>query len=133
VSDDHESLVRAAYAAFGRGDVTAMMEYVHPDLEWTFLDPSAADPQPQTCHGRGQLQQTLERQAGQHQESVVEEVASRGDKVMVVVHTPGLDRRRRAWAGQDRNFMVLTVRDGQITALRACRDRDEARGFAGLS
>jgi hypothetical protein len=50
---------------------------------------------------------------------------------MVVLHAPGLDRQR-AWSAADRNYLVLTVREGQITAMRACRDRDEASRVAGL-
>jgi len=36
--------------------MTAMLNLVDPDLEWTYLDPSAATPRPQVCHGRGELQ-----------------------------------------------------------------------------
>jgi hypothetical protein len=32
----------------------------------------------------------------------------------------------------DRNFTVLTVRDGRIVAIRDCRDREEALAMAGL-
>jgi ketosteroid isomerase-like protein len=77
--EQNESLVRTAYAAFSQGDVATMLELVHPGLEWTFLDPAFANPEPRTCLGREQLQR------------------------------------------------------GQITALRACRDRDEARRLTGLS
>jgi ketosteroid isomerase-like protein len=64
--------------------------------------------------------------------SEVEEIAASGDKVMVVVHTPGIDRHRARQA-DDRNFLVLTLREGRVVAMRACRDRAEARDFAGLS
>jgi ketosteroid isomerase-like protein len=50
---------------------------------------------------------------------------------MVVARTPGLDEQR-AWRNGDRNILVLTVRDGQIAAMRAFRDRDQAGKFAGL-
>ncbi len=132
MSEENESLVRTAYAAYGRGDITSMLELVHPDLEWTYLDPSFENPEPETCHGREQLQQVLERRAGQGVRSEVEEIASSGDKVMVVVHTPGIDQQRARQA-DNRNYLVLTLQQGQITAMRACRDREEARGFAGLS
>jgi hypothetical protein len=32
----------------------------------------------------------------------------------------------------DRNYLVLTLRDGQVVAMRACRDRAEAAARAGL-
>jgi hypothetical protein len=50
---------------------------------------------------------------------------------MVVVRTPGIDQRRARQAG-DRNYLVLTLQHGRIVAMRACRDREEARGFAGI-
>jgi ketosteroid isomerase-like protein len=55
MSDEGESEVRAAYEAYGRGEVNSLLELVHPDLEWTYLDPSMENPQPQACHGREQL------------------------------------------------------------------------------
>jgi len=31
-------VIRRAYEAYARGDVTAVLGIVDPDLEWTFLD-----------------------------------------------------------------------------------------------
>ena len=128
MSEENEALVRRAYEAYGRGDVTRLLELVHPDLEWTYLDPSFADPQPQVCHGSEQLARALSRQADRGAGSELEEIGSCGDKVMVAVHTPGADQHR-AWQGNDRNYLVLTLRQGQVVAMRAFRDPDEARGF----
>ena len=55
MSDANVALVRRAYAAYESGDTAAMLNLIDPDLEWTYLDPSAADPRPQVCHGRGEL------------------------------------------------------------------------------
>ena len=131
MSEENEALVRAAYAALGRGDLSALLELVHPDLEWTYLDPGMENPEPQTCHGRGQLEWAVGHQARQGLASEMEQITSRGDQVLVIMHTPGLDQRR-AWAGRDRNYMVVTVRGGQIVAMRAFRNGDEARAFTGL-
>jgi uncharacterized protein len=131
MSEQNESLVRAAYQAYGRGDLAGMLEIVDPDLEWTYLDPSLPDPEPQTCHGREELRWALEAQAEHGLRSQVEELASSGDKVMVVVRTPGIDRQRVRQA-DDRNFLVLTLRQGRVVAIRACRDRAEALAAAGL-
>lgn len=129
--DENESLVRQAYEAYGRGDVTQMLELVDPDLEWTYLDPSFENPEPQTCHGRQELRQALQRRAEQGLRSELEEITVSGDKVMVVVRTPGLDRLRVRQA-DDRNYMVLTLRNGRVIAMRDCRDRNEAYGLAGI-
>jgi hypothetical protein len=48
---------------------------------------------------------------------------------MLAVHIPGADQRR-AWQAGNRNYLVLTMGDGQIVAMRAFRGRDEARSFA---
>ena len=66
-----------------------MLEFVDPELEWTYLNPAFENPEPETCHGRDQLQLALERQAGQRLASQIEEIAASGDKVMVVIRTPG--------------------------------------------
>jgi hypothetical protein len=50
---------------------------------------------------------------------------------MVGVHTPGIDALRMRQA-QDRNYVVITVKDGRVVAMRDCRDRDEALAIAGI-
>jgi uncharacterized protein len=122
---DKADLIRRAYEAYSRGDVATMLEFVHPDLEWTYLDPSLENPEPHVCHGRLELATVLERQAARGLKVQLEEVVASGERVMVVVRTPGVDAFRVRKA-EDRNFAVFTVRDGKIVALRDCRDREEA-------
>jgi ketosteroid isomerase-like protein len=128
---DNETAIRAAYAAYAGGDIEALLAIFDPDLEWTYLDPSVEDPQPQTCFGRKDLRRGLQRQADRGLTATIEEVHVNGDKVAVVVHIPGLDKLR-ARQDDDRNYDVLTFRDGLIVALRACRSRDEALALAGV-
>ncbi len=132
MADRNEAVVREAYEAYGHGDVARMLEFVDPELEWTYLDPAFENPEPATCRGRDQLQLALERQAGQGLASQIEEISASGDKVMVVIRTPGVDRVRARQA-EDRNFLVLTLAQERIIRMRACRDRDEARAFAGIT
>lgn len=132
MADRNKAVVREAYEAYGRGDVARMLEFVDPELEWTYLNPAVEDPEPETCHGRDQLRLALERQAGQGLASQIEEIAASGDKVMVVIRTPGIDRVRARQAG-DRNFLVLTLDQERIVKMRACRDRAEARSFTGIT
>lgn len=128
---DNESLVRKVYAALADGDVARVLEFVHPDLEWTYLNPMQENAAPQTCHGRDELARALRRQAALGLRPQLEEATARGDKVMVVLHTPGLDAFR-VRQSDDRNYTVATIREGQVIALRACRDRGEARELAGI-
>ncbi len=131
MSDQNVALIRRAYDAYARGDLATMLEVVDPDLEWTYLDPSLEDPQPQVCHGRHELESALARQAGRGLRAQLEEVVGHGDRVMVVVRTPGVDAYRVRQA-DDRNYDVFTVRAGRIVALRACRDRQEALRLTGI-
>ena len=127
----NEWIVREAFLAYDRGDVAAMMDLVDPGLEWTYLDPGPGNPQPQICHGRGELEKALRRQADLGLRAELEEVIASGDQVILVMRTPGVDeyRQRRA---DDRTYDVVTVRDGLIVGLYACRDRNEARSLAGI-
>ena len=70
--------------------------------------------------------------AGQGLASPIAEISASGDKVMVVIRTPGVDRVRARQA-EDRNFLVLTLAQERIIRMRACRDRDEARAFVGIT
>lgn len=132
MANRNEELVRQAYQAYTRGDLTGLLDLVDPDLEWTYLDPAFADPTPATCHGRDQLRMALQRQVSQGLAAQLEEVVASGDTVLVVTHQPGLDRLR-VRQGHDRNYLVLTLDQGRITAMHACRDRAEARALAGLN
>lgn len=132
MTNANEILVRTAYERYATGDLAAILDLVDPNLEWTFLDPSQADPEPQVCHGRHELEHALERQKAQGLRSVLEEVTEAGDRVVVVTRTPGLDAFRARNVG-DRNVDVLTFRAGRVVALRACRTRAEAMAFAGLT
>jgi hypothetical protein len=52
--------------------------------------------------------------------------------VIVVMRTPGVDQYRHREQADDRTYDVITVRDGLIVGLRACRDHGEARAIAGI-
>jgi ketosteroid isomerase-like protein len=124
-------LIRRAYQAYASGDLAAMLEFVDPGLEWTYLDPALEHPTQQVCHGRQELEQLLRHWAEHGVRAELEEVAGRGELVMVGVRTPGVGAhlgRRRG----DRVYSVFTVREGRIVALRDCQDRQEALELAGI-
>jgi hypothetical protein len=50
-------------------------------------------------------------QAGKRPASQIEEIAASGDKVMVVIRTPGIDREHVRQAA-DGNYLVLTLDQG---------------------
>ena len=132
MSDRNEDLVREAYEAYGRGDVDTMLTFVDPQLKWTYLDPSRENPEPQTCHGRGELAGRLRRQAAHGLKSQIEEITAHGDQVLVVIRSSG-PGPGGVQPGRERNYLVLTLDQGRITKMRACRDQAEARAAAGLA
>jgi ketosteroid isomerase-like protein len=130
--NQNEWIVREAFLAYDRGDVTRMMDFVDPDVDWTYLDSGPEGPRPRICRGRGKLAKALRRQADLGLRAELEEVIAAGDRVMLVMHTPGIDEYRHRQA-DDRTYDIVTVRDGRIIRLHACRDRSEARSLAGIS
>jgi uncharacterized protein len=131
MSNENADLIRRAYQAYASGDLAAMLEFVDPDLEWTYLDPSLEQPTPQVCHGRQELEQVLRGWAGHGLRAELEEVVGSGELVMVGVRRPGVDADFGR-GGDDRAYSVFTVRDGRIVALRDCHDRQEALQLAGI-
>lgn len=131
--NENEWIVREAYRAYDRGDISRMMEYVDPDLEWTYLDPDQGEPpQPRVRRGRGELEMALRQQTDRGLRSELEHVIAAGEKVILVMRTPGISTYQRRQT-DDRTYDVVTVRNGLIVGLRACRDRGEARSLAGIA
>jgi ketosteroid isomerase-like protein len=129
--NQNEWIVREAFLAYDRGDVARMMDFVDPEVDWTCRDPGLEDPEPRVCHGRGELEKALRHQAGRGPRAQLEEVVAVGDRVMLVMRTPGIGEYRPRQA-DGRTYDIATVRDGLIVGLRACRDRGEARSLAGI-
>jgi ketosteroid isomerase-like protein len=127
----NEWIVREAFRAYERGDVSGMMGYVDPELEWTYVEPGQEDPRVQTRRGREQLERALRTQADQKLLSELEQVIANGEKVILVMRTPGISQYR-PWYDDDRTYDVVTVRDELIVGLQRCLDRSEARSLAGI-
>lgn len=128
--NQNEWIVREAFLAYARGDVARMMEFVGQDLEWTNLGPGPDDAALARAD-RDQLEEALRQQASSGQRAELEEVIASGEKVMLVMRTPGLGLSR-AQSGGDKTYDVVTVRDGMIVGLYACEDRAAARSLIGI-
>lgn len=128
--NENEWIIREAFLAYDRGDLGKVLEFVDPGLEWTHPEPGLENPH---RDGRDELAKALRRQADRGLRAELEEVVAAGDQVIVVMHTPGVDEYRGRPQADDRTYDVITVRDGLIVGLRACRDHGEARAVAGIS
>lgn len=128
--NQNEWIVREAFLAYARGDVDRMMEFVDPNLEWTNPGPGSDDGALVRA-GRGELELALRQQASSGLRAELEEVVASGEKVMLVMRTPGLGLTRPRSPG-DWTYDVVTVRDGLIVGLCACQDRAAARSLIGI-
>jgi ketosteroid isomerase-like protein len=120
---ENESLVRDAFGALARGDLASLLQMVDPEFEWTFLDPSVENPEPQVCRGPPELARVLRHGAGQPAREL-EEIVPYGDRVFVVTRL--VTEGESGGSTAPKSFHVVTVHDGRIIALRACRTKGEA-------
>lgn len=128
-TNENAEQIRTAYEAYVQGDYAAVLTLVDPEFEWTYLHPDFEDPDPQVCHGPGELARWMARQSSSGLTTEIVEILGHGDKVLVVTRTPGIEGLR-AWSSDDCTYHVLTLRDRRITKLRVFRSRADALAFA---
>lgn len=128
--NQNEWIVREAFLAYARGDVARMMEFVDANLEWTNVGPGLDD-SAQVRAGRDELEEALWQQVSSGLLAELEEVVASGEKVMLVMRSPGLGLTR-SHSPAGKTYDVVTVRDGLIVGLCACQDRAAARSLIGI-
>jgi len=121
-AQDNVQQAKDNYAAFGRGDIAAIMQTLVDDVEW--IVPGTADvPTAGTFRGKQAVQdwfgvvgQTVEFQRFEPYEFI-----GQGDKVVVLVHVAGLVRgTNRAYTSEDAH--VATYRDGKLVHFQVFTD-----------
>jgi ketosteroid isomerase-like protein len=111
--------VQAVYAAFGQGDIPAVLDALTDDIEW-WIDGPAEVPYAGTQHGRDQVAQNFGRlnDTVEFEHFAPEEFIAQGDQVVAV----GSDRRRVRKTGkliENKWAMIFTLRDGKVSRFRA--------------
>jgi uncharacterized protein len=121
--------LRAAYAAFNRGDMDAAVESLDPQIEWS--EP-AQFPGGGTYHGRDGAKQYLSQSRAAWAEviSEPEEFLPPGDRIVVFVHAGLRPKNRNEWRDV-RLADVYTFRNDKAIQMRAFADRQEALRWAG--
>jgi ketosteroid isomerase-like protein len=122
--------LRAAYAAFNRGDIEAAVQALDAQIEWT--EPPEF-PGGGTYHGREGAKQYLAQSRAAWAEVISEPVQfiPAGDRIVVFVHARVRPKDSREW--QEVNLAdVYTFRGGKAVAMRAFADRQEALRWVGL-
>jgi ketosteroid isomerase-like protein len=129
MSQENVEIVRGTYAAFERGDISAVLDPADPDLVTYRADPEAA-----TWHGpEGFLQAMADWTEGFDQFSAsAEEFIDAGDKVIVRVHQRA--RGQSSGVPVEADFwFVHTLSEGKITRLDMFASKAPALEAAGLS
>jgi ketosteroid isomerase-like protein len=118
----NSDVVRGAYDAFGRGDVAAVLDLLHDDVEWSS---PATLPQGGTFSGKAGVGEFFQG-VGASWEALsldVESVSDAGEDLVVgVVRGHGQLR-----GGDDSGYgatHVFTVRDGKVSRFREYTDLD---------
>jgi uncharacterized protein len=115
-------VVRAAYAAFNRGEVESVLDLFAPDLEW-HPPPSSVEPQP--LRGRDAVREYLAPNVFEYQIAEPLEIIEEGDRVLVVVHVRARGRGSGVHVDQV-VFHLWTIVGGRAARFEAHVDRDEA-------
>lgn len=118
-----EALQRG-YEALNRGDLSVVLELLHPDLEWHEPEPS---PDAGTHTGRDSFERFFRSWIDSFDGFTVEpeQVVERNDKLIAVVHQSG--RGRASGVQVDARLAHLwTVKDGRAVRWEAVANVDDA-------
>jgi ketosteroid isomerase-like protein len=132
--EDAQAKLRAAYAAFNRGDIDTAVRFLDPQVEW--IEPTEF-PGGGTYHGvEGAKQYLAQSRAGAAQViSEPERFISADDRIVVFVHARVLPKDSNTW--QDMRLAdVYAFQNGRATKMRAFASREDALRWAevgGLS
>lgn len=114
--------IRAAYGAFNRGDVDAVLDLLHPDVEWV-PPPSSLEPHP--LRGRDAVREYLSPNFFESQTAEPFETIEVGDRVLVAARVRARGRGSGIELDQTA-YHLFVIEDGRAVRFEAHVDRDEA-------
>jgi uncharacterized protein len=122
--------LRAAYAAFNRGDIDAAVESFDAQIEWS--EPPEF-PGGGAYHGREAAKQYLAQSRAARAEVVgePEQFIPAGERIIVFVHARVRPKDSNDWI-EVRLLDVYTFRNGKAVEMHAFPDRQEALRWAGI-
>jgi ketosteroid isomerase-like protein len=129
-TEDAIAELRAAYAAFNRGDLDTAVRFLDHQIEW--IEPLEF-PGGGIYHGvEGAKHYLAQSRAGVAEViSEPEQFISAGDRIVVFVHARVLPKDSDRW--QDvRLADVYTFQNGRATKMRAFAEREEALRWVGI-
>jgi ketosteroid isomerase-like protein len=126
--DQRMAILRAAYAAFNRGDIAAAVQSLDPNIDWT--EPTEF-PGGGTYHGREGAKQYLTNSRASVAEviSEPEQFIPAGDRIVVFVHARVRPKNSSTWQ-EVRLADVYLFRDLTPIQMRAFANRQSALQWA---
>jgi ketosteroid isomerase-like protein len=133
MSQENVEIVRAAIAAYNRGDLDALAEYWTDDIDYRAVEGALDDRGP--MHGkdavRAYMQDWLDTFDGLNVDPL-EVIDAEGDQVVAVLRFGG--RAKQSGVETDLTFATIhTLREGKIARGREHWTKEEALEAAGLS
>ncbi len=119
---ENTELIRSMYAAFGKGNLPAILNSVTDDVDWQTLGPQEI-PQAGPHRGRDQVAKFFEKIAQNYdiQQFEPREYVAQGDKVVALGYYRGLVRATgRAYESEF--AMVFNFRNGKVARFREYAD-----------
>jgi uncharacterized protein len=120
---ENTQTAKDAYAAFGRGDIPAVLGVMTDDIEWVFPGPADVLPNAGTFTGTeavgawfGTLDANLEFQVFEPREFIAQ-----GDKLVALVHIENTVRSTGGKVAVDEAH-VWTFRDGKVARFQVYTD-----------
>jgi ketosteroid isomerase-like protein len=132
MSQENVEVVRAQFAAFGRGGLEAVTRFWHPDIEWRAVEGALDDVG--LMRGEDAVRRYYQDwidTVDHLQVEVVEVIAEAGEQVVVVVRNSGHGRVSGV-PSTGRYCVACIVRDGRIVSGREYGTRVQALEAAGL-
>jgi ketosteroid isomerase-like protein len=123
--------LRAAYAAFNRGDIDSAVQILDPGIEW--IEPPEF-PGGGTYHGVEAAKQYLaqSRASAAQVISEPEQFIPAGNRIVVFVHARVLPKGSNTWQ-EVRLADVYTFQNGRATKMRAFANREDALRWSGAT
>jgi ketosteroid isomerase-like protein len=122
--------LRAAYAAFNRGDIDTAVRFLDSQIEW--IEPTEF-PGGGAYHGVEGAKRYLRQSRASAAEviSTPERFIPAGDRIVVFVHARVLPKNTETW--QDiRLADVYTIQDGRATKMHGFANREDALRWVGI-
>jgi ketosteroid isomerase-like protein len=128
MSRENVEVVRRLYEAFLRGDQSAIVAGLHPEIEWRSIEDT------ETRHGHDGVATSVAGwlETWEEHDLKPEEYLDAGDQVVVTTRLRGRGRQSGATV-ETRYFAVWQLRDGQAVAYREYPSKPVALEAAGLS